>query len=309
MSALTRLRLFVLSAIALVACTPMPEPTAGPAVVDAPAKTEAVEPMPMQDGSLKFCVMGDFGTGDSGQLRMAEQMAKVHQAFPFEMCLTVGDNIYGSERPQDMVAKFERPYKPLLDAGVEFYASLGNHDERLQAAYPLFNMNEKHYYSFKAPKQNVRFFALETTYPEPAQIEWVAAELEKSTDDWKIPYFHHPLYSSGERHGSDLRLRAVLEPLFVDYNVSVVFTGHDHFYERTTSQKGIPYFVVGSTGKLRAGNIGARSSITARGYDTGYAFLIAEITGDEMVFQAINHLGAIVDSGKIRRRIPPETGK
>ena len=28
----------------------------------------------------------------------------------------VGDNIYGSERPQDFVKKFESPYRPLLDA-------------------------------------------------------------------------------------------------------------------------------------------------------------------------------------------------
>ena len=58
----------------------------------------------------------------------------------------VGDNIYGSERPQDFVKKFEPPYKPLLDAGVKFYASLGNHDAREQRFYKLFNMDGKLYY-------------------------------------------------------------------------------------------------------------------------------------------------------------------
>ncbi|HEX2460771.1 MAG TPA: hypothetical protein VHJ58_11545 [Vicinamibacterales bacterium] len=43
--------------------------------------------------------------------------------------------------------------------------------------------------------------------------------------------------------------------LFLKYNVSVVLTGHDHFYERVKPQKGIAYFVVGSGGQLRAGNI------------------------------------------------------
>jgi hypothetical protein len=291
--------------VCLAACAPVPEPTAGPAIVDAPTKTEAVEPMPLAKDSLKFCVLGDAGTGDRAQYALAAQMAKTHQAFPFEMCILVGDNMYGDERPQDREQKFEIPYKPLLDADVKFYAALGNHDERLQANYEHFNMNGKLFYSFKGPKQSARFIALESTYPEPEQIQWVGEELKNSTDEWKIPFFHHPLYSSGQRHGSDLRLRASLEPLFVDHNVSVVFTGHDHFYERTTPQKGIPYFVVGSGGKLRSGNIDPRSGITARGYDTGHAFLIGEILGDDLVFQAINQAGAVVDSGRIRRRIPP----
>ena len=202
----------------------------------------------------------------------------------------VGDNLYGSERPQDFEKKFEIPYKPLLDAGVKFYASLGNHDAREQRYYKLFNMDGKLYYTF-SPKPNVRFFALESTYPVPEQIQWLEKELEASSNDWKIVFFHHPLYSSGDRHGSDLRLREVLEPLFVKYNVSVVLNGHDHFYERVKPQKGIAYFVVGSGGQLRAGNIDRQTGITAKGFDTDLAFMAAEIVGDQMYFNAISRPG------------------
>ena len=80
--------------------------------------------------------------------------------------------------------------------------------------------------------------------------------------------FHHPLYSSGGRHGSDLSLRAVLEPLFVKYGVSLVLAGHDHFYERIKPQKGIHYFVVGGSAKLRAGNV-LRTELTAKRRSTG----------------------------------------
>ena len=41
--------------------------------------------------------------------RSAEQMAKLRARFPFELVITVGDNIYGGERPQDMRRKFEDP--------------------------------------------------------------------------------------------------------------------------------------------------------------------------------------------------------
>src|SRR5204863_7997070 len=161
----------------------------------------------------KFAVLGDFGTGDRPQYQLAEQMAKLHGRFKFDLVVLVGDNLYGSERPQDFQKKFEDPFKPLLDAGVKFYGALGNHDAREQRYYKLFNMEGKLYYTYKAPKQRVRFFALESGYMEPEQLAWVEKELKGSADDWKIMYFHHPLYSSGKTHGSDLELRRVLEPL------------------------------------------------------------------------------------------------
>ena len=272
-------------------------------VVQAP-QTAAAPPveLPNKEGSLKFGILGDFGTGTGEQYQMADQMAKLHGRFPFEMIVTVGDNLYGSERPQDFVRKFELPYKALLDAGVKFYASLGNHDAREQARYKLFNIDGKTYYTFKAPKEDVRFFALESDYPKPEQIAWLERELESSREKWKIPYFHHPLYSSGGRHGSDLTLRRTLEPLFIKHGVSVVLTGHDHFYERIKPQNGIVYFVVGAGGKLREGNIDSRSGLTARGYDRDLSFMAAEISGDEMHFNTIARDGKVIDSGLIERR-------
>ena len=258
--------------------------------------------MPNRADSLKFAVLGDFGTGSRGQLQMAVEMARVRERFPFEFVLTVGDNIYGSDGPQEFSRKFEVPYKPLLDNGVKFYASLGNHDSPDQAHFKLFNMDGKRYYSMKPSKQSVKLIALESTYLQPEQLTWLERELEASREDWKISYFHHPPYSSGNRHGSDSSIRRVLEPLFVKYNVSVVFTGHDHFYERIKPQQGIVYFVVGAGGQLRNGNIDRSSVLTAKGYDTDYSFMIAEINGDEMFFNAIARNGAVIDSGIITRR-------
>ena len=139
-------------------------------------------------------------------------------------------------------------------------------------------------------------------YMVPEQIEWLQKELEGSREDWKIAYFHHPLYSSGGRHGSDIQLREVLEPLFLKHNVSVVLTGHDHFYERVKPQQGIVYFVVGAGGKLRSGNIEDRSPLTAKGFDTDYSFMVAEIAGDQMYFNAISRAGTVIDSGVVTRR-------
>ncbi|CAN5885789.1 hypothetical protein BH18ACI5_BH18ACI5_19170 [soil metagenome] len=274
--------------------------TAQPAATSKQGSAPVVS-LPNRPDSYKFAVLGDFGTGKKSQYELAEQMVKLHDRFKFGIVILVGDNLYGSDRPQDYQKKFEIPYKGLLDAGVKFYGSLGNHDAREQRFYRLFSMEGKLYYTFN-PKPDVRFFALESTYPDPEQFKWLENELKASSSNWKILFFHHPLYSSGERHGSDVRLREAVEPLAIKYNVSAVFTGHDHFYERIKPQKDITYFVTGSGGQLRPGNIDRSTGLTAAGFDTDLAFLGVEISGDEMFFNAISRTGAIVDSGVVNHR-------
>ena len=257
--------------------------------------------LPMKEGSVRFAILGDAGTGGSAQRRVARRLAATHAIYPFEFVLMLGDNLYGSEDSADYAKKFETPYKPLLDAGVKFYAALGNHDDPSQAFYKPFNMDGKRYYSFKAPNGSVRFFALDSNYMQQEQLTWLEKELAASGSDWKIAFFHHPLYSSGERHGSDEKLREQLEPLFVKHGMDMVFTGHEHFYERLKPQKNIHYIISGSAAKLRRGNIGD-SGLTAKGYDQGYTFVIVEIAGDDMHFQTLTDRGETVDSGVIRRQ-------
>ena len=294
-----KLWLILTLAVALFGCSARSGvPGASTATVD-----ETAIALPNAEGSLKFVVLGDFGTGGRSQYELAATMVKFRDNFNFDTVITVGDNLYGSQRPQDYVTKFETPYKPLLDADVKFYASLGNHDSREQVSYKLFNMGGKLYYTFKPPNQSVRFFMLDSNYPSPEQLAWLEQELKGSGSDWKIAAFHHPLYSSGDRHGSDLKLRQTMEELFVQHNVSVVFSGHDHFYERIKPQRGIIYFVVGSGGKLRFGNIDRMSGLTDRGFDTENVFLAVEIAGDRMHFNAIATGGHVVDSGIVERRI------
>ena len=248
--------------------------------------------------TLRFAAIGDNGTGDGAQYAVADQMAKSYTTFPFEFVIMLGDNMYGSQKPQDFVDKFERPYKGLLDAGVRFYASLGNHDDQSNRFYKPFNMGGERYYTYV--KKNVRFFVLDTDLVDPKQLAWIETALKDSTDEWKICYFHHPLYSDGRMHGSQIDVRVVLEPLFVKYGVNVVFSGHDHVYERIKPQKGIYYFVSGAGGQLRKGDV-KRSSLTDVFFDQDQSFMLVEIDGRDMFYQAISRTGKTVDSGSIKR--------
>ena len=146
----------------------------------------------------------------------------------------------------------------------------------------------------------MRFFALDSNYMDPKQLEWLEKELAASGSDWKIAFFHHPLYASG-MHGSDEILKGQLEPLFLKHGVNVVFTGHEHFYERIKPQKGIQYFVEGSSAKLRKGDINPRTGLTAFGYDSGYTFMLVEIVGDELYFQAVTDRAQTIDSGVVKK--------
>jgi hypothetical protein len=263
--------------------------------------------LPNKNGSLKFAVIGDSGQTGAGQTAIAGQMVAWRTRFPFEMVLMTGDNLYGSERPRDYAKKFEIPYKQLLDAGVKFYASLGNHDEPEQRLYKNFNMNGEKYYTIK-PKGGVRLFALDTNYIDQTQLAWLEKELAASGSDWKIAFFHHPLYSSGATHGSAELQRKLLEPVFMKHGVNVAIMGHEHFYERLKPQKGIAYFIIGSSAKLRRGDL-EKSPLTVYGNDQNYAFMLIEIDGDELYFQAISDKGVTLDAGSIRRTGDDSTGR
>jgi 3',5'-cyclic AMP phosphodiesterase CpdA len=261
-------------------------------------------PLPTRPESLKFAVIGDTGTGEPPQFEVGSRMAEARRTFPFDLVIMLGDNIYGSQTPQDFVTKFQRPYAPLLTAGVLFHATLGNHDAPANRFYPGFNMGGLRYYTYF--RKNVQFFVLDSNAMDPQQLAWLDNALKESVHPWKICYFHHPLYSNARRHGSEYELRVVLEPLFVRYGVNVVYSGHDHIYERIKPQKGITYFVNGSSGQLRPGDT-RPSATTAAYFDRDQVFSLVEVEGDDLFFQAITRTGRTVDSGVIHRQTALQT--
>jgi hypothetical protein len=160
-------------------------------------------------------------------------------------------------------------------------------------------MGGQRYYFFK--KGDVQFFALDSAYMDTRQLAWVEQNLKSSSTRWKICYMHHPLYNDGKMHGADLDLRSQLGPLLKDYGVNVVFSGHEHAYERIKPEEGIYYFILGSSGKLVRNDF-HRSEQMAKSFDRDRAFMLVEIAGDNLYFQTIARSGETVDSGQITRQ-------
>ncbi len=263
--------------------------------------------LPNDDRSIKFAVIGDSGRGWKPQHEVAAQMAAYRQRFDFKFVLMAGDNIYeGPATPEDYRLKFEEPYKLLLDAGVKFYAVLGNHDDPQQVHYPPFNMDGDRYYTFTPPVDpitrwdtRVRFFALDSTNLDGAQMEWFEHESTQSRAEWKIALLHHPLYTSGRYTLSARGHRFALESSLVNGGIDVVFSGHEHIYQRSEPQRGVLYFISGGAGSLRQGDSGPSRSI-ARGYDEDFHFMLIEISDEGFYFQAINRQGDTIDAGSLR---------
>jgi predicted phosphodiesterase len=258
--------------------------------------------------SVKFAVIGDSGRGNPPQYEVAAQMVAFREDFDFDFVLMLGDNIYeGPASPEDYRSKFEAPYRELLESGVRFFAVLGNHDDPRQVSYAAFNMNGERYYTFTPPEDlltrlatPVEFFAVDSTNFDRVQMRWLDERLGASKADWKIVFLHHPLYTSGRYSNASRAHRWALEPILTRHHVDVVFSGHEHIYQRSELQKGIQYFVSGGAGSLRLGD-GVAAPFVARTYDGDYHFMLIEIDDDELHFQAISRRGETIDAGTLRR--------
>jgi hypothetical protein len=301
--------LFSLLVIAgAAACRDMPAPQRAPLVrtLDVSTAGSGTLTVPNRATSVKFAVIGDSGRGSRPQHEIAAQMVLFHERFPYAFVLMVGDNIYeGPATRDDYLKKFEEPYQRLLDEGVKFYAVLGNHDDPREVGYPLFNMDGERYYSFAPPEDlltkivsRVEFFALDSTNLDRTQLRWLDERLGKSKATWKVCFFHHPLYTSG-RYRTQSRLhRLILEPLLVTHEVDVAFSGHEHIYQRLELQRGVQYFISGGAGSLRPGD-GAPATYVAQSFDRDYHFMLIEIDGNELHFQAISRAGRTIDAGTL----------
>ncbi|HKP85065.1 MAG TPA: metallophosphoesterase [Blastocatellia bacterium] len=253
----------------------------------------------------RFVVMGDFGTGGGDEFAIASKMFDMHRESKVEFVLSAGDNIYPNGAGRYFAKNFEQPFAAMLKEEVKFYTVFGNHDieegRRDQLHYPLFNMGGSNYYTIGRGNGLVDFFMIDTTDLDSTQMNWLENTLRSSKAIWKIAVFHHPIYSSAKKHGSNVNLKKQLEPLLKTYSVQVVFAGHDHVYERIHPQQGIQHFVTGGAGKVRHGDIDLKSEFRAASYDDGHHFMLIELDETEIAFKAITAKGEVVDSGIIRQ--------
>jgi hypothetical protein len=166
-------------------------------------------------------------------------------------------------------------------------------------------MKGERYYSFSPPEDllakivnHVEFFAIDSTNLDRTQLRWLGERLGASSAAWKVCFFHHPLYTSGRYITQSRYFRFLLESVLVEHGVDVAFSGHEHIYQRTQLQRGVQYFISGGAGSLRPGD-GAAAPHIARTFSSDYHFMLIEIDGHELHFQAISRDGTTIDAGTL----------
>jgi len=203
----------------------------------------------------KFAILGDMGTGDDNQLRVAKSLKKLIDTENLQFVTGLGDNIYdcGAKTVDDIqfVNKFEKPYSK-IDDSIKFYMTLGNHDygehyckcqvedrELLQIKYgQLSQKNGKkwympsRYYTFR--RGDIEFFALDANVDKQTrkeideQIRYMKPKIEKSTAKWKIAYGHQPWVSIGDHGNAPPKLHKFFNSLFGSGLIDIYMCGDDH---------------------------------------------------------------------------------
>lgn len=294
-------------------------------------------PEPGSKEPFTYLVLGDSGTLNSGQLGLAEVLNQEEA----QLMIHVGDLAYPDGTDEEMTERHFGVYAPLFKR-VPLFPSPGDHDLRTNWGEPYrealippggWNSGEPFWYSFT--HGNVRFISLDTKdtedharrygyigNPTSDQYQWLLRQLSAARADpgidWIVVYFHHAPYSAATGfggHGSHLPTRRALAPLFDGYRVPLVFSGHDHDYQRSKpirgnqvvdDNEGTVYVVSGGGGGRRTFRGTGADWFTAYSEQV-YQFVRVRVDHYTMRLEAVNIDGDVFDS--VELEIPEERRK
>lgn len=282
-------------------------------------------------GDFTFLVTADSEDGSEKKYRLSRLMEQ-NQA---DLVFHCGDLMY------DYFRLGSEDYRTLSVYGrqmrsVPFYFSMGNHDINptyldqpfLQTFYLPTNpvTGTQHFYSFDHGDAHFAVLFLPTLEDfrglEPYQLTngspqycWLTNDLAASTKPWKFLFMHIPFASSGYHSDDDnnnngipdrLEVQAWLLPVAQRYGVQIVFSGHEHDYERSNPMGGVYHIVVGGGGSFQPDYyfIEGRDPANSQFYLTP-GFVRVAVQGDSLLLQAVGTNGAVFDYMTIQRSSPP----
>ncbi len=268
---------------------------------------------------ITFAAIGDFGSDYISTRQVAWRINSWQPQF----IITLGDNNYpaGSAATIDRnIGQFYHDYigryKGRYGMGAftnRFFPSLGNHDWLTTNAQPYlhyFNLpgNERYYTFTRGP---VQLFCLDSDKNEPdgtshdsPQAQWLQEQLANSTAVWRLVYFHHAPYSSGEVHGTHTGETSRMRWPFHEWGVDAVLAGHDHVYERVHTN-GLVYFVNGLGGDSKDKFHPVPVAGSAVRYNTDFGALRIDAAENYILFRFFSRHGAQIDSYRMEPQRRP----
>jgi hypothetical protein len=217
---------------------------------------------PPPEPATTFAAIGDFGSDGTAE----EDVARLVRSRDPQFVITLGDNNYPSGDRATIDANIGKYYSRYIGGYLGrfglgspinlFFPCIGNHEwynpEKLQPYLDYFPElpGNRRYYEFEMG--HVHFYVLDSDAHEPdgntvdsKQAMWLKEALAAPTSAcYKVVYFHHPPFSSGDFPVDNMRWP------FAAWGADAVLAGHDHVYERL-QVGGIPYITNGLGGSDR----------------------------------------------------------
>jgi len=266
----------------------------------------ATAPPEGKDVPFSFIVVGDSRGGVAQHRRVVQRMS---QEVP-DFVLGTGDMVDEGFRQDQWQEFFDVENENLRDN--VYFPALGNHDRqgrgRTADSYRAFfsvpenGGDTERYYAFTYG--STRFLVLDSnaySFALTDQTAWIERELIAARQDTAIRHIfvvmHHPPFSIS-LHGGAADLRDKWTPLFEQYNVSAVFSGHDHVYSRA-EHNGLHYFITGGGGAPlypRRPHSNPIDIAAVKKFERVLHYLRVTITGNRVEVTAVRADGTIIET-------------
>jgi hypothetical protein len=151
-----------------------------------------------------------------------------------EVIITTGDQVKEEPSAKCWIDMSE----PIHD---KMKIAIGNHDAEFKNIYKqIINYHNLKNPYYSHDMKNVHFISMSTEHPYEIgskQYEFIRSDLEKISNnpniDWIVVHQHKPLYSTKQDKGEAEELRDIYQQLFQQYDVDLVISSHNQYYERT----------------------------------------------------------------------------
>lgn len=271
-------------------------------------------------GDITFLVTADGGMGSAGMYRVADRMRQT----PADLVLFLGDICY----PYFTLGKEDYRclsiYRRQMHS-VPFFFCLGNHDVDAGSLGVAFESTfylptnsvtgTEHFYSFDHGNAHFAILFVPEARPPPelaayvltngsAQYNWLTNDLASSTKPWKFIGTHIPILGESGSHRSDpandtnhafiyQEMQALLLPVAKRYGVQMIFSGHDHNYERLSPLSGTYQIISGGADGTFQGDF--QRSPANNQFFYGSHFTKVSITGNSLRLESLGTNGQVLD--------------
>lgn len=262
---------------------------------------------------LKFIAYGDTRSNPATHNTVANAIETTfrNDSNYQSVIISGGDLVTDGNNESYWDNEFFNPAYPSIQsmlANIPYQSCMGNHEGSgtLFAKYFPYPFIAHHYWSFDYGPAHFAVLDQYTSYsPGSAELNWLTNDLAVSSKTWKFLILHEPGWSAGGDHENNANVQNYLQPLCEQYNVSIVFGGHNHYYARA---------VVNGVQHITTGGGGAPLYIPNPSYPNIVAtsrtnhFCKVEIDSNLLHFTAITPGGTVIDTFSLSRSITYVSG-